>query len=174
MNFVLRNGNGALAGYLMQERGEIRLRAQDIPEGGAVMVLMGRDGERRELRLSATGAEQRWPDPSIRLFAAYAVQGGKILFCTGSEARAAGLQSLAAAKRQSTPAPQATREEGPPEAARGNEPPCPGEDGRLAWPQRRWPPPPCCPDARYEGGSWRLPVREEADRPGAAPRCGGA
>ena len=51
MNFVLRNGNGALAGYLMQERGEIRLRAQDIPEGGAVMMLMGRDGERRELRL---------------------------------------------------------------------------------------------------------------------------
>lgn len=172
MSFVLRSGNGAVTGYLMQGQGEIRLRVQGIPEGGAVMVLMGKDGREREQRLSATGEEQRWPDPGMRISAAYALRGEKLLFCTGPEAKTACLRRIASAQQQKKPAQQTAQDIIAPEAAQGKEPPAGRETTRQAdWPERRWPPPPCCPEARYEGGRWRQPVREAKDRPDAAPRC---
>lgn len=177
MNFVLRNGNGALAGYLMQGQGELRLRAQGIPEGGAVMVLMEKDGREREQRLLATGEEQRWPDPGKRLLGAYAMQGERLLFCTGPEAKAACLRRIASAQQQKKPAQQtaqakSAQAKGAQETAQEKEPPAGREAfGQIAWPERRWPLPPCWPEARYEGGRWRTPIRDAEDRPGEAPRC---
>lgn len=172
MNFVLRGGNGALAGYLMQGQGELRLRAQGIPEGGAILMLMEKDGREREQRLLATGEEQRWTDPGKRLFGAYAMQGEKLLFCTGEEAKAAFLRRMAAAQRKKRPAQQTAQAEKARETAQENEPPTgQAASAQTAWPQRRWPPPPCWPEARYEGGRWRPPLRDAEDKPGAAPHC---
>lgn len=172
MNFVLRSGNGALAGYLMQDKGELRLRAQGISEGGAVLVLMQKDGREREQRLLATGEEQIWPDPGIGLLGAYALQGEKLLFCTGPEAKAACLSRMASAQRQKKPARKTAQAKDVPKTAWREEPDATREAfGRSHLPERRWPPPPCWPQARYEGGRWRQPVREAADRPGEAPRC---
>ncbi len=171
MNFLLRGGNGVLMGYLMQGQGELRLRAQGIPEDGALMVLIEKDGREREQRLSATGGEQRWPDPGKQLLGAYAMQEEKLLFCTGQEAKAACLSRIASNRQKKRPAQRTAQASNAPVAAQEKESSAGREAfGRIPWPERRWPPPPCWPEARYEGGRWRQPLREAADRPGEAPR----
>lgn len=178
-SFVMKRPDGALAGYLMQGDGEIRFRANALPDVGAALTLVFAGGaqERREARGER---EMVWPDQGKDVEAAYVAGGETLLMCTGEQGRRAFHAAQAREKARRQEKTQAGRQ-APPETAQ--EPEAAGSgaqrEAKYAMPERRWPPPPCLPGARYRQGGWRTEeaVRNSADagreRRGEAPQHAG-
>ena len=149
-SFVLKDAAGRPGGYLMQGMREICCRA-GAPAQHAVLLFEDGTAEERTL---CGGREARWPDDGRMLRGGFVCADGRLLLATGEEARGAFERMIIqkhAAREKTQP-----RTENVPEPVREQtqEPDVPAEAAR-AWPERRWPPPPCWPQAEYAQGCWQ-------------------
>ena len=149
-SFVLKDAAGRPGGYLTQGMREICCRADAQAQQA---VLLFEDGTAEERPLCG-GQEARWPDDGRMLRGGFVCADGRLLLASGEEARGAFERMIIqkhAAREKTQP-----RTENVPEPVREQtqEPDVPAEAAR-AWPERRWPPPPCWPQAEYAQGRWQ-------------------
>ena len=149
-SFVLKDAAGRPGGYLTQGMREICCRADAQAQQA---VLLFEDGTAEERPLCG-GQEARWPDDGRMLRGGFVCADGRLLLASGDEARGAFERMIIqkhAAREKTQP-----RTENVPEPVREQtqEPDVPAEAAR-AWPERRWPPPPCWPQAEYIQGRWQ-------------------
>ena len=149
-SFVLKDAAGRPGGYLTQCMREICCRADAQAQQA---VLLFEDGTAEERPLCG-GQEARWPDDGRMLRGGFVCADGRLLLASGDEARGAFERMIIqkhAAREKTQP-----RTENVPEPVREQtqEPDVPAEAAR-AWPERRWPPPPCWPQAEYAQGCWQ-------------------
>lgn len=149
-SFVLKDAAGHPGGYLTQGMREICCRADAQAQQA---VLLFEDGTAEERPLCG-GQEARWPDDGRMLRGGFVCADGRLLLASGEEARGAFERMIIqkhAAREKTQP-----RTENVPEPVREQtqEPDVPAEAAR-AWPERRWPPPPCWPQAEYAQGCWQ-------------------
>ena len=149
-SFVLKDAAGRPGGYLTQGMREICCRADAQAQQA---VLLFEDGTAEERPLCG-GQEARWPDDGRMLRGGFVCADGRLLLASGDEARGAFERMIIqkhAAREKTQP-----RTENVPEPVREQtqEPDVPAEAAR-AWPERRWPPPPCWPQAEYAQGRWQ-------------------
>ena len=150
-SFVLKDASGRPGGYLMQGMREICCRA-DTPAQQAVLLFEDGTSEERAL---CGGQEAYWPGDGRMLRGGFICADGRMLLSTGEEARSAfermTLQKYAAWEEVRP------RKEESPELERRQQtqnPDVPAGETRV-WPERRWPPPPCWPQAEYAKGCWQ-------------------
>ena len=149
-SFVLKDAAGRPGGYLTQGMREICCRADAQAQQA---VLLFEDGTAEERPLCG-GQEARWPDDGRMLRGGFVCADGRLLLASGDEARGAFERMIIqkhAAREKTQP-----RTKNVPEPVREQtqEPDAPAEAAR-AWPERRWPPPPCWPQAEYAQGRWQ-------------------
>ena len=149
-SFVLKDAAGRPGGYLTQGMREICCRADAQAQQA---VLLFEDGTAEERPLCG-GQEARWPDDGRMLRGGFVCADGRLLLASGEEARGAFERMIIqkhAAREKTQP-----RTKNVPEPVREQtqEPDVPAEAAR-AWPERRWPPPPCWPQAEYIQGRWQ-------------------
>ena len=154
-SFVLKDEAGRPGGYLMQGLREICCRASGLTRQ-AQAVLLFEDGT-AEAHALGDDREARWPDGGRLLRGGFVCSDGRLLLATGEEARGAferlSMQKRAAKQEKRIKAENA--EEPAQERTQETEaPPAPAQETH-AWPQRRWPPPPCWPQAVYAQGRWQ-------------------
>lgn len=146
-SFVLKDAAGRPGGYLMQGMREICCRADALTRQAQAVLLF--EGGAAEERTLGDSQEARWPGDGRTLRGGFVCADGRLLLATGEEARGAfermRMQGHAAEKQ-----PQE-----PPARERVQEPSAAPADEAREWPQRRWPPPPCWPQAEYAQGRWR-------------------
>ena len=149
-SFVLKDAAGRPGGYLTQGMREICCRADAQAQQA---VLLFEDGTAEERPLCG-GQEARGPDDGRMLRGGFVCADGRLLLASGDEARGAFERMIIqkhAAREKTQP-----RTKNVPEPVREQtqEPDAPAEAAR-AWPERRWPPPPCWPQAEYAQGRWQ-------------------
>lgn len=149
-SFVLKDAAGRPGGYLTQGMREICCRADAQAQQA---VLLFEDGTAEERPLCG-GQEARWPDDGRMLRGGFVCADGRLLLASEEEARGAFERMIIqkhAAREKTQP-----RTKNVPEPVREQtqEPDVPAEAAR-AWPERRWPPPPCWPQAEYAQGCWQ-------------------
>ncbi len=176
-SFVMKRPDGSLAGYLIQESdGRACFRAHALPEEGARLTLVFRNGTQASRAVSGE-REAAWIERSGDVEAAFVAREGKLLMSTGERGRKAYEAALErdearrrsterrereAAVRKLADVQEKAADEAPDQEPERTEPAfC--EEKKVpqtapnvdALPERRWPPPPCMPGARYEEGRWR-------------------
>ena len=151
-SFVLKDAAGHPGGYLMQGMREICCRAGALTQQ-AQAVLLFEDGTAEERTLCG-GREARWPDDGRMLRDGFVCADGRLLLATGEEARGAFERRIM--QKHAPLAEKPTRIENASEPAREQTqgPDAPAGETRV-WPERRWPPPPCRPQAEYAQGRWQ-------------------
>ena len=156
-SFVLKDASGRAVGYVMQGTDAVRCRVGSA-QGELNIHLFFDDGS-CEARVLEPQKEQRFDGTKRRLTGAAVSADTMLLADTGEAARAAfereRMQQQAAQRGQDHPVRR-------PQSA----PPDRTEEARTApreirqtqtaysLPQRRWPPPPCMPQAIYRNGRW--------------------
>lgn len=155
-SFVLKDASGRPGGYLVQGMRDICCRAGHLTQPSE-MVLLFDDGTQQTHAIES-GEEAYWPGGGGLLCGGFLCADGRLLLATGEAARAA-FERLSGQKRaQQTRARRETAGEGkaapPPREEPAQRPPDSVRQERV-WPQRRWPPPPCWPQAEYAQGRWQ-------------------
>ena len=149
-SFVLKDAAGRPGGYLTQGMREICCRADAQAQQA---VLLFEDGTAEERPLCG-GQEARWPDDGRMLRGGFVCADGRLLLASGEEARGA-FERMIIQKHAAREKTQPRTENVPgPVREQTQEPDVPAEAAR-AWPERRWPPPPCWPQAEYAQGRWQ-------------------
>ncbi len=152
-SFVLKDAAGRPDGYLVQGIQEICCRAGGAARRLQAVLLF--DGGVQEEHEADGGQEMRWPCEGRLLCGGYVCADGRLLLSTGEEARRAFMRQ--ALQKRTAQEKRQTGMENPAEPARELEER--GEPGHAQqtreWPQRRWPPPPCWPQASYIQGRWQ-------------------
>ena len=131
-SYVLKRRNGEACGYVMARDKEVRVRLPN-EKGTAKMAVIYAD-QTQTLEGMLDGLERTYPAAGSRLLGAY--------------------------ERAEEACQSAQRPEGKRKDARG-------EDARtharrqtegdtIEAAERRWPPPPCMPGARYVNGAWKV------------------
>ena len=149
-SFVLKDAAGRPGGYLMQGMREICCRA-GAPAQYAVLLFEDGTAEERTL---CDGREARWPDDGRMLRGGFVCADGRLLLATGEEARCAFERMIIqkhAPREEKTPSTEKALE---PASEQTQRPDAPAGERRV-WPDRRWPPPPCWPQAEYAQGRWQ-------------------
>lgn len=158
-SFVLKDTAGHPRGYLLQQSGKICCRAS-LGALQARLVMLFEDGTQMQHEMQSDGTETSWPCDARKLCGGYACAENRLLLFSDEEARRAFERARIRQKAVRTAAEEDGYE--PKEEQSSKEPaPAPQEtaageatiEERL--PQRRWPPPPCWPTARYVHGSWQ-------------------
>lgn len=157
-SFVFKTPGGRLVGFLQQNQGMIRCKAE--AEAGTVLTLIDETGGLRTHTLNGDGVEQAWTDEGGTLVGAYALSEERLLFDSGAKAHQAALTALtrrekqknAVSKPDSDREPRRVGSTAPPPSALRQEKYADG--AAREWPQRRWPPPPCWQQAQYQQGKW--------------------
>lgn len=155
-SYVLKGLSGKLGGYVMQGSGVLRVRFTPGIDHPVRVTALYEGGRTAAFEGTFGGEEMERPDGGGALAGAYVTAGGALLLHTGEAARAAFAHSREAAddRPAARAAPQQQRTQGEP---RRETEPRSAQDSRAeeeTLPQRRWPPPPCMPAARYVGGRW--------------------
>ena len=165
-SLLLRDEAGRMSGYVQLCAGALRCR---VTAGAAepMELLVGyADGGGQTFGLAADGGEQTWPVPPCTLRGACVLSEGHVLCATDEAARLAGRRALLD-RQPGRPckAQDSLQESGEREADA-----CVTRKAadEVAFPQRRWPPPPCLAGARYDGGAWII-RGEEGTQADAAP-----
>lgn len=154
-SFVLKDASGRPGGYLMQSMREICCRA-DSPAQQAVLLFEDGTAETHAL---CGGQEARWPCGDRLLRGGFVCAEDRLLLATGEETRGAFVRWLAS--KRALPEKKRPAEGSTPELAlkstplQENKQPIGTVQKPREWPQRRWPPPPCWPAARYVQGCWQ-------------------
>lgn len=152
---LLRRKDGTVGGYAVCTEDAFVFRAKDQLEGYAEVVISRQCEPDERISVSADGEEHRYPP--VREFSGICVQlpSGQIVLrdrCSASYGEPEKPESIETRKNI-----KAERAETwdidlkdtkhlPPEIS---------EESRAV-PQRRWPLPPCMPEAQYDGGRWKL------------------
>lgn len=156
-SYVLKRRNGEARGYVMARDGEVRVRLPN-EEGTAKIAVIYAD-QTQMLEGMLDGLERTYPAAGSRLMGAYVCSGGRLLMDTGEAARRAFERAEEACQ-------PAQRPEGEGQDARGEDARAhtrrQNEENTIEAAERRWPPPPCMPGARYVNGAWR--INQEAAR----------
>ena len=156
-SYVLKRRNGEARGYVMARNGEVRVRLPN-EEGTAKIAVIYAD-QTQMLEGMLDGLERTYPAAGSRLMGAYVCSGGRLLMDTGEAARRAFERAEEACQ-------PAQRPEGEGQDARGEDARAhtrrQNEENVIEAAERRWPPPPCMPGARYVNGAWR--INQEAAR----------
>lgn len=156
-SYVLKRRNGEARGYVMARDGEVRVRLPN-EEGTAKIAVIYAD-QTQMLEGMLDGLERTYPAAGSRLMGAYVCSGGRLLMDTGEAARRAFERAEEACQ-------SAQRPEGEGQDARGEDARAhtrrQNEENAIEATERRWPPPPCMPGARYVNGAWR--INQEAAR----------
>ena len=181
--FILKGVRGESAGFLQQAGRTLRCKAR-TDGSQARLLIRYTDGSGEEQTMTLDGREHEWPCAADRAIAcAYVAQDGRLLLVTDDGARRAfemdrvraqRRSETAPASRQSPDAQERTDRVKPSQRKRAAEPSLedngpkrepggererphaqePAGDSPHELPQRRWPPPPCWPAARYVSGRW--------------------
>ncbi len=160
-SMVLKDSGGRLGGYLYLENGQLGCRMNGEIRGERLTALFG-DGREASFDLENSGAEQRFPCGETTLKGGWVSQGDRLLLASGAEAAQAWERKriLQRPKRPQTPREARKAEPGEPiPAAQPSEvmeqEKASAPSTREPMPQRRWPPPPCWPQAQYACGRWQ-------------------
>ena len=181
--FILKGARGESAGFLQQAGGVLRCKAR-ADGGEARLVIRFTDGSGDEQTLALDGREQEWPcAPGRTIACAYIAREDRLLLVTDDQARRAFEADRVRARRRSDASLHAQQQQYPNEEERSSRPhpeqePRTAADARAkeetggkaarthdrgqtsplgaahALTERRWPPPPCWPSARYVSGRW--------------------
>ena len=144
-SYVLKRRNGEACGYVMARDKEVRVRLPN-EKGTAKMAVIYAD-QTQTLEGMLDGMERTYPAAGSRLL------GGRLLMDTGEAARRAFERAEEA--RQSAQRPEGERKDAHGEDARTHER-RQTEGDTIGAAERRWPPPPCMPGARYVNGAWKV------------------
>ena len=150
-SLLMKDHLGHVAGYVLKCARTVRCRLTDDARDTQVTLLF-EDGGSAQHPMDSDGGECTWPAPEAGLTGAYALCGDRLLCATDEAARAHGIRALHALHAQAARRKPEGKSE---ERMRPEKKPSPGsahEQGFL--PASRWPPPPCCPKARYIRGEW--------------------
>ncbi len=145
-SYVLKRRNGEACGYVMARDKEVRVRLPN-EKGTAKMAVIYAD-QTQTLEGMLDGMERTYPATGSRLLGAYVCSGGRLLMDTGEAARRAFERAEEA--RQSAQRPEGERKDARTHA--GHQ----AEGDTIGAAERRWPPPPCMPGARYVNGAWKV------------------
>lgn len=149
-SFVLKDAAGRPGGYLVQGIREICCRADSAARQMQAVLLF--EGGGQEEHDADGGREMRWPCEGQLLCGGYVLADSRLLLSTGEEARCAFMQQEL--RKRTAQEKRQTRTENTAEMTREQD-----ESGHAQqireWPQRRWPPPPCWPQASYAQGRWQ-------------------
>ncbi|MGN0777225.1 MAG: hypothetical protein ACI4MM_11175 [Candidatus Ventricola sp.] len=151
-SFVLKDAAGRPGGYLVQGLRDICCRAGDLARRVQVVLLF--EGGAQEEHEADGGQEARWPVEDRLLCGGYVCADGKLLFATGDEARRTFERAV---RRPAARVEKATGSRAEPvrEPAKETQKEAASTAQARVWPQRRWPPPPCWPQAEYVQGRWQ-------------------
>ena len=150
-SYVLKRRNGEARGYVMARDGEVRVRLPN-EEGTAKIAVIYAD-QTQMLEGMLDGLERAYPAAGSRLMGAYVCSGGRLLMDTGEAARRAferAEEAYQPAQRPEGEGQDAHGEDARAHARRQN------EENAIEAAERRWPPPPCMPGARYVNGAWKV------------------
>lgn len=150
-SYVLKRRNGEACGYVMARDKEVRVRLPN-EKGTAKMAVIYAD-QTQTIEGKLDGMERTYSATGSRLLGAYVCSGGRLLMDTGEAARRAFERAEEA--RQSAQRPEGEGKDAHGEDARthaGHQ----GEGDTIEAAERRWPPPPCMPGARYVNGAWEV------------------
>ena len=156
-SYVLKRRNGEACGYVMARDKEVRVRLPN-ENGTAKMAVIYAD-QTQTLEGMLDGMERAYPAAGSRLLGAYVCSGGRLLMDTGEAARRAferAEEACQPAQRPEGEGQDACGEDARAHTRRQN------EENTIEAAERRWPPPPCMPGARYVNGAWR--INQEAAR----------
>ena len=156
-SYVLKRRNGEARGYIMARDGEVRVRLPNEEGTAKIAVIYADQTEMLEGMLD--GLERAYPAAGSRLMGAYVCSGGRLLMDTGEAARRAferAEEARQSAQRSERERKDARGEDAKTHARRQT------EGDTIGTAERRWPPPPCMPGARYVNGAWR--INQEAAR----------
>lgn len=145
-SYVLKRRSGEACGYVMARDKEVRVRLPN-EKGTAKMAVIYAD-QTQTLEGMLDGMERTYPATGSRLLGAYVCSGGRLLMDTGEAARRAFERAEEA--RQSAQRPEGERKDARTHA--GHQ----AEGDTIGAAERRWPPPPCMPGARYVNGAWKV------------------
>ena len=152
-SFVLKDAAGRPGGYLVPGMREICCRAGDSQRRLQVVLLF--EGGAQEDHEADGGLDMRWPCEGRLLCGGYVCEDGRLQQSTGEKARRAFMEKTL--HKHAAQKNEQTRMEDSAATAREQEKH--GEPGAARqireWPQRRWPPPPCWPQASYGQGRWQ-------------------
>lgn len=153
-SYVLKRRSGEIGGYIMARNGQLRAR---LPQGeGTVRIAAVYEDGIRTFEGKLDGLESVYPGSGKHLLGAYVCMGEKLLMDTGETARAA----FEEAERQRAHArkPGSTRKSAQEENRRTEmrREAVQVENMETGATERRWPPPPCMPGAKYVNGAWRI------------------
>jgi len=133
-SFVLKDTGGKPVGYLQQIGDKIRCRIHANIQQAEMMLLYSPE-EWVQSILSGNGEECEWESGSKTLIGACLMKQGQLFSSTGDEVRRRYLHF--ACKKGKT------------------EPVLEKQTSVEGFPERRWPPPPCVPGAKYVSGAWK-------------------
>ena len=150
-SYVLKRRNGEACGYVMARDKEVRVRLPNEKRTAKMAVIYADQTQTLEGMLD--GLERTYPAAGSRLLGAYVCSGGRLLMDTGEAARRAferAEEACQSAQRTDGERKDARGEDARTHARRQTE----GDTIEAA--ERRWPPPPCMPGARYANGAWKV------------------
>ena len=148
-SFVLKGMTGKPEGYLMQGFGVVRFKAGAMQK--ARMTIIRADGRQTVWEDAWTDGENERPDDGGKIAAAYVTENGVLRLYTDETAK----KMFEKEKRKcptEQPAGRIDKQVFEKTAYREKEKKMQTEV--HTWPERRWPPPPCMPAARYVSGRW--------------------
>lgn len=148
-SYVLKRRNGEACGYVMAMDKEVRVRLPN-EKGTAKMAVIYAD-QTQTLEGMLDGLERTYPVAGSRLLGAYVCSDGRLLMDTGEAARRAFERAEEARQFAQRPERKDARGEDVQTHARRQT-----EENTIEAAERRWPPPPCMPGARYVNGAWKV------------------
>ena len=158
-NYVLKDRTGRPGGYLLESGGSLCCRVQT---GGqrATLIALFEGGVQETYTLSCGDGEQTWPCGARGLCGGGVFAGDRLLLSSGEAATRAWERRRIRPAGESVPRrSEAARDRAaiPEHERHDNRAACEGADASpdVAGHERRWPPPPCWPEARYAGGHWQ-------------------
>lgn len=149
---ILKDAQGGLCGYLMQEDGRIVLNRRSGDDRDGTLVCIDSYGRAHRLPMEGQTQEMQWTDEGRALEMVYGEAGGELLFVSGEDAKRAYLSG----RESGNVCAQGVRDA--PEEESMRKEPLQGEEAaaQSRAQEARWPPPPCMMGARYCGGVWRI------------------
>jgi len=156
-SLMLKNEAGRAVGYVLVRDGCLIARVTGA-DGQAALAVKDEEGRRSAYPIDGDGLEWEAPYAGQEVIAAYVSQGDSLIALANDESRALFLSREVFCGAETAPQkmenpPEFSSKEADSSVYTHKENDAPGEAGAL-WPERRWPPPVCWPQARYRDGRW--------------------
>ena len=150
-SFLLRDAEGAACGYIIARGRTLCCRISELAHEGTLYIT-DRLNRISEYALSGDGQEEYTFDyQGERVQHAAVFEGSKLM---GASDWQKAQKAEYSRKEQKAEADGDKEKQTPPEST--------NHDVKAwNWPERRWPPPPCMPEARYEHGHWLTRYTED-------------